>query len=151
MASDIGKDIEQEEVMMDIGQSEVRMSVKSPSLPDLNDAIDRENSFVEFPKKDVHVKIDKKDLVFIYEIDDIIQGINANALTKELKNANGEIQILHNFSRIIRQYAWHWVVEKGDFAGGLFIEGFWKSILATLDAIIKWTRDLASAEIKDKI
>ncbi len=72
MATDIGWDLEQEEIMMDIGQSEVRMSVKNPSLPDLNEPVDWENSFVEFPKKDVHVKIDKKDLVFIYEIDDII-------------------------------------------------------------------------------
>jgi len=29
------------------------------------------------------------------------------------------------------------VVEKGDFAGGMFIEGFWKATLASLDAIIK--------------
>ena len=72
MATDIGWDLEQVEIMMDIGQSEVRMSVKNPSLPDLNEPVDWENSFVEFPKKDVHVKIDKKDLVFIYEIDDII-------------------------------------------------------------------------------
>ena len=72
MATDIGRDLEQEEIMMDIGQSEVRMSVKNPSLPDLSEPVDWDNSFVEFPNKDVHVKIDKKDLVFIYEIDDII-------------------------------------------------------------------------------
>lgn len=58
--------------MMDIGQSDVWMSVKNPSLPDLQEDFDKDNSFIEFPWKDVHVKIDKKDLVFIYEIDDII-------------------------------------------------------------------------------
>jgi len=69
------------------------MSVQNPSLPDMNDneQSEQENSFIEFPWKDVLVKIDKKDCVFLYEIDDIIQSINANALTKELKNSNGEI------------------------------------------------------------
>jgi hypothetical protein len=41
---------------------------------------------LEFPKKDVIMKIDKKDLVFIYEIDDIILGINQNSLMKDLKS-----------------------------------------------------------------
>lgn len=43
------------------------------------------DSLIEFPKKDVQVKIDKKDLVFIHEIDDVIQSINQNAIIKELK------------------------------------------------------------------
>ena len=58
---------------------------------------------------------------------------------------------MHNFSWIIWQYARHWVIEKADFAGGLFIEGFWKATLAALDSIIKWTWDLAHADIWDKI
>ena len=53
MTSEIGKDLEQEEVMMDIGQADVWMSVKNPSLPDLGEDIDWENSFIEFPKKDI--------------------------------------------------------------------------------------------------
>lgn len=59
------------------------------------------DSLLEFPKKDVFMKIDKKDMVFIYEVDDIISGINQNSLIKDLRNTNGEVQVLHNFSRII--------------------------------------------------
>jgi hypothetical protein len=40
-------------------------------------------------------------------------------------------------------------VEKGDMAGGMFLESFWKSLLISLDSIIKRTKDLAQADIND--
>lgn len=34
-------------------------------------------------------------------------------------------------------------------AGGMFLESFWKSLLISLDSIIKRTKDLAQADIND--
>ena len=42
------------------------------SIPENEEDGKAYDSVLEFPKRDVFIKIDKKDLVFIYEVDDII-------------------------------------------------------------------------------
>ena len=55
------------------------------------------------------MKIDKKDIVFIYEMDDIINSINDGTMSKKLKSESNlhksktnHVQVLQDFSRIMR-------------------------------------------------
>jgi hypothetical protein len=91
---------------------------------------------IEFPDKDVEMKIRDKDVVFIYEIDDMIKNIVKANEHRSLDEENDILQILNRFSKVFRHYIRYRVVEIGDMVGGLFLDGFWKTLLITIDKIL---------------
>ena len=49
------------------------------------DTVEYSDVVTDFPDKDINMKIDKKDIVFIYEMDDIINSINDGRMEKKLR------------------------------------------------------------------
>ena len=114
---------------------------KSPSKPKTeNDAFALFGSHAldeEFPDQDIQMKIRDKDVVFIYEIDDIIKQLIGSTKNKVLEEETEILDILNRFSKLFRHYIRYRVVDIGDLVGGLFLDGFWKTLLITIDNILE--------------
>lgn len=91
----------------------------------------------EFPDQDIQMKIRDKDVVFIYEIDDIIKQLVGQNKNKVLEEETEILDILNRFSKLFRHYIRYRVVDIGDLVGGLFLDGFWKTLLITIDNILE--------------
>jgi hypothetical protein len=91
----------------------------------------------EFPDQDIQMKIRDKDIVFIYEIDDMIKQITASGKLKPLEEYPEILDVLNKFSKLFRHYIRYRVVDIGDLVGGLFLDGFWKTLLITMDNILQ--------------
>ena len=91
----------------------------------------------EFPDQDIQMKIRDKDVVFIYEIDDIIKQFVGSNKNKVLEEETEILDILNRFSKLFRHYIRYRVVDIGDLVGGLFLDGFWKTLLITIDNILE--------------
>lgn len=83
------------------------------------------------------MKIRDKDVVFIYEIDDIIKQFITPGKNKVLDEESEILDTLNRFSKLFRHYIRYRVVEIGDLVGGLFLDGFWKTLLITIDNILE--------------
>lgn len=91
----------------------------------------------EFPDQDIQMKIRDKDIVFIYEIDDMIKQITSSDKLKPLDEHPEILDVLNKFSKLFRHYIRYRVVDIGDLVGGLFLDGFWKTLLITIDNILQ--------------
>lgn len=91
----------------------------------------------EFPDKDIQLRIRDKDIVFIYEIDDMIKELISNNKKKSLGEHPEILDVLNRFSKLFRHYIRYRVVDIGDLIGGLFLDGFWKTLLITIDNILQ--------------
>lgn len=91
---------------------------------------------LEFPDKDIQMKIRDKDVVFIYEIDDIIKEYISPKGDLKIDEGTEIVDILNRYSKLFRHYIRYRVVEIGDLIGGLFLDGFWKTLLITIDKIL---------------
>ena len=94
------------------------------------------------------MKIEKKDVVFIYEMDDLCEKI-MNGEHRRKINSDGELYALNNISRVMRQYTRHRVLQKSDLSGGLFLDSFWKAILLSLDLILQKKDNEVQKQIKE--
>ncbi|CAI2359026.1 unnamed protein product [Moneuplotes crassus] len=91
----------------------------------------------DFLDKDIQMRIRDKDVVFIYEIDDIIKEITSSKKLKPLDEHPEILDTLNRFSKLFRHYIRYRVVDIGDLMGGLFLDGFWKTLLITMDNILQ--------------
>lgn len=118
----------------------------SPFKKDTFNADDNETQFKlsrnldfeeEFPDRDVQMKIRDKDVVFMYEIDEIIKEFVSKKGDSPLDEETEILDVLNRYSKLFRHYIRYRVVDIGDLIGGLFLDGFWKTLLITIDKIIQ--------------
>ena len=91
----------------------------------------------EFEDEDIQLRIRDKDVVFIYEIDDMIKEVTASNKLKPLDKHPEILDTLNRYSKLFRHYIRYRVVDIGDLVGGLFLDGFWKTLLITIDNILQ--------------
>ena len=91
----------------------------------------------EFKDNDIQMRIRDKDVVFIYEIDDMIKEMTSSDKLKPLDQHPEILDTLNRFSKLFRHYIRYRVVDIGDLVGGLFLDGFWKTLLITMDNILQ--------------
>ena len=129
----------QDDIEDDDPKNGVYESPFRPNIGNTNDKADlkSEEDDEEFPDKDVQMKIRDKDVVFIYEIDDIIKEFISAKKEKTLDDGEEILDVLNRYSKLFRHYIRYRVVEIGDLIGGLFLDGFWKTLLITIDKILQ--------------